>query len=87
MHETSLMTDLMRKVDAILREHQAKKVLKIKVRLGALSHFSPEHFREHFEIAARQTSAEHASLEIELAGDVTDPHAQDVLLENVELEE
>ena len=87
MHETSLMNDLMRKVEAILSEHHAKRVLSIKVRLGALSHFSPEHFREHFEIAARRTSAEHASLEIELASDTHDPHAQDVMIESIEVEE
>jgi hydrogenase nickel incorporation protein HypA/HybF len=86
MHETSLMVDLLRKVEAILHEHHAKRVLSIKVRLGALSHFSPEHFREHFEIAARRTSAEHANLEIVLVGDINDPHAQDVMIENVEVE-
>ena len=26
----------------------ASSVVSIRLRLGALSHFSPEHFREHF---------------------------------------
>ena len=33
------------------------------VRLGALSHFTPEHFREHFEDASRGTIAEGAEVD------------------------
>jgi hydrogenase nickel incorporation protein HypA/HybF len=57
------------------------------VKLGALSHFSPDHFREHFEQASRGTVAEGASLEIELLTDISDPRAQDVIVESVDIEE
>jgi hydrogenase nickel incorporation protein HypA/HybF len=56
------------------------------VRLGALSHFSDAHFREHFEDAARGTLAEGAAVETELRTDPTEPGAQGIVLESIELE-
>lgn len=87
MHEASLMKNLMWKVEALAREHGAGRVTRLGVKLGALSHFSPDHFREHFEQASRGTVAEGARLEIELLTDITDPHAQDVLLDSADVEE
>jgi hydrogenase nickel incorporation protein HypA/HybF len=57
----------------------------ISVRLGALSHLSPEHFREHWEHAALGTVAEGAEIAIETASDPADPHAEQVLLQSVTL--
>ena len=59
---------------------------RIRVRLGALSHFTPEHFREHFEDASRGTLAEGAAVEAELGTDPTEPHAQGVVLESIDVE-
>jgi hydrogenase nickel incorporation protein HypA/HybF len=87
MHESSLMTGLMRQVHSIARSQNATKVAGVKVKLGALSHMSPEHFRGHFEVAARGTLAEGATLAIEVSPDLNDPHAQDILLESIEVEE
>ena len=87
MHEASLMKSLMGKVQQLAREHGANRVTRLGVKLGALSHFSPDHFREHFERAARGTVAEGASLEIELLTDISDPRAQDVVLESADVEE
>lgn len=87
MHEASLMRNLMGKVEQLAREHGAGRVTRLQVKLGALSHFSPDHFREHFERAARGTVAEDASLEIELLTDISDPRAQDVVLESVDVED
>jgi hydrogenase nickel incorporation protein HypA/HybF len=81
------MKSLMGRVEALAREHGAARVTRLGVKLGALSHFSPDHFREHFEQASRGTVAEGARLEIELLTDVTDPHAQDVLLDSADVEE
>jgi hydrogenase nickel incorporation protein HypA/HybF len=86
MHELSLMADLMRKVEAIAREQNARRVTRIKVTLGALSHLSAAHFREHFEHAARGTISQDAELEVSVATDVRDPRAQDIVLESVEVE-
>lgn len=87
MHEFSLINDLMRKIKDIAAQHQADKVVSVRVRLGALCHISPEHFREHFEEAAVGTVATGARLEVELNPDENDPHAQDILLDSVEVEE
>lgn len=87
MHEASLMKTLMRRVEDLAREHGARRITRIAVKLGALSHFSPDHFREHFEQASRGTVAEGASLEIELLTDISDPRAQDVIVESVDIEE
>jgi hydrogenase nickel incorporation protein HypA/HybF len=87
MHEFSLINDLMWKIDAIAREQGARRVVGVKVRLGALSHISPDHFREHFEAATTGTIAEAARLDIETLREERDPHAQDILLDSVEVEE
>jgi hydrogenase nickel incorporation protein HypA/HybF len=80
------MKDLMRKIESIAREHDARKVVGVKVKLGALSHFSAAHFREHFIQAASGTVADGARLDIEESKDETHPGAQGVFLENVEVE-
>ena len=54
--------------------------------LGALSHFSPDHFREHFEDASRGTVAEGAAVEAEMRTDPTEPDAQGVVLESIDIE-
>jgi hydrogenase nickel incorporation protein HypA/HybF len=86
MHEKHLTEDLVRKLEALAAEEGGSQVTRIRVRLGALSHFTPEHFREHFEEAAASTVAAGAKVEAELDTDPTAPGAQGVLLETVELE-
>jgi hydrogenase nickel incorporation protein HypA/HybF len=87
MHEASLMKDLMRKIEGVAREQNASRVLGISVRLGALAHMSADHFREHFRLASRSTVAEGAQLNIEVLTDLNDPHAQEILLESIEIAE
>jgi hydrogenase nickel incorporation protein HypA/HybF len=87
VHELSLIKGLLRKVEEIARASGARRVVRVRVKLGALSHFSEEHFREHFEYAARGTAAEGAILEVERLTDPADPRAQDVLLESADVEE
>ena len=86
MHEKALMDDLMRKIDAQARAEGAVRVTKIRVRLGALSHFTAAHFREHFEDASRGTLADGAEVEAELRTDPTEAEAQGVVLESIEIE-
>jgi hydrogenase nickel incorporation protein HypA/HybF len=86
VHEASLMRGLMIKLESLAREQHATQVKRVRVWLGALSHFSVEHFREHFEHASRGTLAENALLDIELSTDVADPRAQDVILESFDVE-
>jgi hydrogenase nickel incorporation protein HypA/HybF len=87
MHEYSLMRGLMRKIESVARDNQARRVVGVRVRLGALSHMTPEHFREHFEHAARGTLAEDARLDFELGRSGADPRAHDVWLLGITVEE
>ena len=86
MHEKALMDDLMRKIAAEASAEGGGRVTRIRVQLGALSHFTEAHFREHFEHASRGTIAEGAVVEAELRTDPTEPNAQAVVLESIELE-
>jgi hydrogenase nickel incorporation protein HypA/HybF len=89
MHEASLVNDLIRKIEHVARADPAGRggrVAGVQVRLGALCHMSAEHFREHFQHAARGTLAEGAVLDVEVSKDLDDPHAQDLLLRSVELD-
>jgi hydrogenase nickel incorporation protein HypA/HybF len=86
MHEKHLTEDLVRKLETLAAEEGGTRVTRIRVRLGALSHFTPEHFREHFVEAATGTLAAGAEVEAELDTDPTAPGAQGVVLETVELE-
>ena len=85
MHEFSLVKDLIRKITTIAREQRARKVIGVTVKLGALSHISPDHFREHFVHASRGTISEGSQLNIEFMTDVTDPQSQEVLIKNIEV--
>ena len=86
MHDKARMDDLIRKLEAEARSESARRVIRIRVRLGALSHFTEAHFREHFEDAARGTVAEGAEVEAELRTDPTEPGAQGVVLESIDVE-
>lgn len=87
MHELTLMNDLMRKIAAVAQAHHTGRITGVTVRLGALAHISAEHFRDHFVIASRDTVAAGARLNVETAEDVTDPHAQDIRLLSVDIDE
>lgn len=87
MHEMSLIHDLLCRIEDIAREQQAQKITAVKIRLGALSHISADHFKEHFEEGTKDTVAEGAKLETEVSEDIHDPHAQDILLISVDVQE
>ena len=86
MHERALMQDLMREIETLASADGATRVTKIEVSLGALSHFTPEHFREHFVDASRGTLAEGAEVAASLATSIDDARAAGVVLESVEVE-
>lgn len=86
MHERALMRDVMSRIEELARVEGASRVTRVDVQLGALSHFTPDHFREHFEDASRGTIAQGALVVATQAGDVTGAHASDVLVASVEVE-
>jgi hydrogenase nickel incorporation protein HypA/HybF len=85
VHERALLEDLLRKVIAVAEAEGATAVTRIRVRLGALSHYTPEHFREHWEDASRGTLAEGAEAEARMDAELTGDAAQGVVLESVEV--
>ena len=85
MHEFSLMADLVRKIDKVAVDQNADRVVAVKVRVGALAHITASHFREHFVHAMKGTKAEAARLDVEVSEDQNDPHAQDILLQSIEV--
>lgn len=87
MHEKALMDDLMAKILGVAVAQGGARVTQVKVWLGALSHFTPEHFSEHFVDASRGTVAEGANVVATLDDDLTDPRAQAVVLESVSVTE
>lgn len=86
MHEQAVMRDLVGRILELAAAERASAVTCISVRLGALSHFTPAHFREHFEDAARGSAAEGATIDAVLSYDATEEQAAGVVLESVELE-
>jgi hydrogenase nickel incorporation protein HypA/HybF len=75
----------MAKILAVAEAEGSTRVVRIQVYLGALSHFTPEHFREHFVDASRGTRAEGAEVDAELGDDPAAPDAAGVVLKAVEV--
>lgn len=86
MHEMSLLSDLLAKIENLARQNGAQRVVAVRVWLGALSHISAGHFREHFEAGSRGTVADGAALEVEISEDLDDPNAQDILLKSIDVD-
>jgi hydrogenase nickel incorporation protein HypA/HybF len=87
MHEQALMRDVIGRIVEVAESERASGVTKVSIRLGALSHFTPDHFREHYISAARGTLAEGATVVATLDDDITAAEAQGVVVETIELEE
>lgn len=86
MHEWSLLADLMRQLERIAQEQQPGRITSVTLRLGALAHLSAERLRAHFAQTARGTAFESLRLQIEILTDVSDPQAQAIVLDSVQVE-
>ena len=86
MHEHRLMRDLMQRIASVASAEGGGRVIRVHVWLGALSHFTPAHFAEHFADAGAGTVAESAETVCEVSEDVHHPDAQGVRLVSIELE-
>lgn len=86
MHELSLIADLISRIEQIARNNNSRRVIGVKIQLGALSNISEQHFREHFKHGAAGSMAENADLEIVVSEDIEDPNAQVVVLIDLNLE-
>ena len=87
MHETALVRDVVRRIEDLGHATGARRITGAKVWIGALSHLSAEHFREHYALEAQGSIAARAILTIEASSDLDHPDAQRVRLESVDLDE
>jgi hydrogenase nickel incorporation protein HypA/HybF len=85
MHEAGILRNIIKKVVEVGAREKSSKIKSLTIRLGALSHFTPEHFREHFAYDSRGTIAENVQLNIIENLDKADPMAHEVILESIEL--
>ena len=86
MHEMSLIADLVAKLNEVAQAQNSERVTRVGVALGALSHISADHFREHFVEGTRGSVAEGAELDIRVETDMDAPDAQDIRLTSVEVD-
>lgn len=86
MHEFSLLADLLRKIEDIRQREKAEKVISVSVKLGALSHISAEHFREHFEHAVQAGPIAGAELIVTVDSDEMADDAQDIRLMSLDVQ-
>ncbi|MGI4993526.1 hydrogenase/urease maturation nickel metallochaperone HypA [Halobacteriovorax sp. GFR7] len=86
MHEFSLINNLIGKIETLANENKASKVTRVKVTLGALSHISAEHFKDHFYEGVRGTVAQDAKLDIVKLSDTSHPQAEEIILDSIDVE-
>jgi hydrogenase nickel incorporation protein HypA/HybF len=80
VHERKLIEDI---VAAVELASAGERPVRMRVRLGELSHFTPEHFVEHLE----DTSLKGVEVDFGPAIPATDPRSQSVLVESVSVAE
>lgn len=80
------MDGLMGQISDVAAAEGASRVTRIRVWCGALSHFTAEHFREHFERAAAGTVAEGAKVDVEISDEITHPDASGIRLVSVDVD-
>jgi hydrogenase nickel incorporation protein HypA/HybF len=87
VHEEAVFRRLREKLAELTAEHQSARVLEVSLWVGALSQFSGPEIQAHWSHAMAGTPAEGARLLITESSDLTHPHAQGIILENISLEE
>ena len=71
MHESSLMTGLLRHITEVARQHQAARIARVDLKVGALLSITPDHLRHHFAEAAHGTPAEGAQVHVRITEELT----------------
>ena len=87
MHEWSAIIALIRAIESAATASRATRVVGATVAIGSLSGLSEGHLREHFALASRGSIAEGATLTIDVRREVSDPRAQAIVLERIEVAE
>jgi hydrogenase nickel incorporation protein HypA/HybF len=65
MHELVIVEGILNAVVPAAKEHDAKKILSIRLKIGELSGVVPSCIHEYFKVAARGTIAEGAEILID----------------------
>lgn len=86
MHEEALLRDLVRKVGEVAREHDARRVTRVRLWVGALAHLSEDQLKERWAWAVAGTPMEASALEVELSDDPSDPRATGIVLVSLDTE-
>lgn len=87
MHEMTLLRDIFRKIDEVAKANDAERVVAVTLELGCLAHISADHLREHFEHESVGQVCEGARLMINETKDPNHPHAQEIILRDLEIAE
>ena len=86
MHEYHLLKDLLQKIDQVTLEQSLKKIHSVKIWLGALSHISPEHLKEHFQNESKGHACQGATLLIECSNQIDHEDANEIRLLSLDAE-
>jgi len=67
MHELSICQSLLRQLEEIASTHNARKVIRVCLRIGPLSGIEPQLLAQAFPLVSAGTFAEGAMLQIDIA--------------------
>jgi len=85
MHEGTLIRELVGKVNEVATQEGATRVLRVNVKVGDLSHASPDHLRQHFDFETSGTISEGAILQVEPVSGADDPLSLEIMIDSIEL--
>jgi hydrogenase nickel incorporation protein HypA/HybF len=85
MHETKVVNDLLDKMVDVCWRSGSWRIVRARVKVGALLNFTPEHLSEHFALVARGTPAEGCQLDVEIVDACEGPQSRQIMLESIEV--
>ena len=86
MHEAVLFRDLREKLVELASNHPRERIVRVRVRVGALSHVDPPALHGAWREIVQGTPAEGAALITRNTLDLSSPDVDQVILESVDLE-
>lgn len=87
MHDYRLIGPVLERLEQLARDEKALGIAEVYIRLGPLADIGPDHFVEHFRLAARGTLAEEAAVYVDEVSDPADPVGTGVFIERITLVE
>jgi len=83
MHESRIVTDILSAIEKAAEANDVQRVESARIKIGALSHVTPEGFTGHFTLVAEGTVADGARLDISKSDDRDAPDALDIRLVSI----